>query len=394
MADAYTTPYIDDAGLHIPTYASILEQLIDDMKTIFGSDIYLENDSMDYQQLSIHARFIYDTYLALQMAYSSRSPAYAVGVALDSLSPLFGVYRIPATKSNVELTITGESGTILNHCIASDSSANKWVIPDGTTIPDTGAITVQCESEEYGRILSAANTITNIDTPVYGWLSVTNNSPSTPGVDTESDASLRARMFNASFAPAYSILEGMISTLNNITGVTRVVGYENDQDTSDANGIPPHSICMVVDGGTDEDIATQIYMKKTPGVGTYGTTSVDVTSIYGNQNTIKFYRPTATPVYFKVALKQLAGYNPEILNTIKEKLNEYLDTLQIGDAIYNSSIWGVILSAQSALNNPTFAITSVQMSTDGSTYSTNDITCAFNEYHKTDNDKITITVTQ
>ena len=92
MADTYTAPYIDDAGLHIPTYASILEQLVDDMKAIFGSDIYLENDSMDYQQLSIHARFIYDTYLALQMAYSSRSPAYAVGVALDSLSPLFGVY--------------------------------------------------------------------------------------------------------------------------------------------------------------------------------------------------------------------------------------------------------------------------------------------------------------
>ena len=90
----------------------------------------------------------------------------------------------------------------------------------------------------------------------------------------------------------------------------------------------------------------------------------------------------------------MPGYNPEVLNTIKEKLNEYLDTLQIGDAIYNSSVWGVILSAQSALNNPTFAITSVQMSTNGTTYSTNDITCAFNEYHKTDNDKITITVTQ
>lgn len=392
MADAYSAPYIDETGLHIPEYASILEQLVDDMKTIFGSDIYLENDSMDYQQLSIHARFIYDTYLALQIAYSSRSPSFAVGVALDSLSPLFGVYRIPATKSNVELTLTGEVGTVLNNCVASDSASNRWIIPNGTTISDGGSVTVQCESEEYGRILSAANTIVNIDTPVYGWISVTNNSPSVPGVDTESDASLRARMFNASFAPSYSILEGMISTLYNVTGVKRVAGYENDTDTADSNGIPAHSISLVVDGGTDEDIATQIYMKKTPGVGTYGTTSVDVTSIYGNQNTIKFFRPTSTPIYFKLGIKKLPGYNPDILNTIKEKLIEFLDETQIGDPIYNSSIWGVVLSAQSALNNPTFSITSVQMSTDGSTYNTNDVSCAFNEYHTTDADKIVITV--
>ena len=57
---AYTAPYIDELGMHIPTYDDILQDLLTSMKQIFGSDIYLDEDSMDYQQISIFARKIYD----------------------------------------------------------------------------------------------------------------------------------------------------------------------------------------------------------------------------------------------------------------------------------------------------------------------------------------------
>ena len=58
---AYFAPYIDDAGLHIPTYQDIKDDLVTEAKKIFGEDIYLENDSMDYEYISAIALKMYDT---------------------------------------------------------------------------------------------------------------------------------------------------------------------------------------------------------------------------------------------------------------------------------------------------------------------------------------------
>ena len=63
---AYTAPYIDDAGLHIPTYADIRDDLVEQFKSIYGQDIYLENDSQDYQKT-------YDTMQLLQIVYNNHS---------------------------------------------------------------------------------------------------------------------------------------------------------------------------------------------------------------------------------------------------------------------------------------------------------------------------------
>ena len=58
---AYYAPYIDTTGIHVPTYEDIRDDLIASMKQIFGQDIYLDEDSQDYQQISIFAKKIFDT---------------------------------------------------------------------------------------------------------------------------------------------------------------------------------------------------------------------------------------------------------------------------------------------------------------------------------------------
>ena len=58
---AYFPPYIDETGMHIPTYSDIRDDLISSMKEIFGNDIYIDEDSQDYQQISIFAKKIFDT---------------------------------------------------------------------------------------------------------------------------------------------------------------------------------------------------------------------------------------------------------------------------------------------------------------------------------------------
>lgn len=96
---AYFTPYVDASGLHTPTYQDILDDLKYKMKAIYGQDIYLENDSADYQMLSIFALKIADSYQAVHYAYNSRSPDTAIGAALDSIVKLNGIMRKSAGYS-------------------------------------------------------------------------------------------------------------------------------------------------------------------------------------------------------------------------------------------------------------------------------------------------------
>lgn len=61
---SYFPPYIDQTGLHIPTYNDVLEELVDAARRIFGQGLYLGTDSQDYQFIATVAEKIFDTYQA------------------------------------------------------------------------------------------------------------------------------------------------------------------------------------------------------------------------------------------------------------------------------------------------------------------------------------------
>ena len=131
---AYAAPYIDASGFHIPSYADILSDMVAQVKAIYGDDIYLGNDSADYQYLSIVALKIYDTLLAAQLAYNNRSPVTAIGSALDTLIKLNGMARQLPSYSSCVVVLTGECGAIINSGIAQDVNGNKWDLPASVTI--------------------------------------------------------------------------------------------------------------------------------------------------------------------------------------------------------------------------------------------------------------------
>ena len=118
---AYFKPYIDGSGLHIPSYLDIRDNLTEQFKSIYGQDIYLGNDSQDYQMISIFASMLYDTAQLLQIVYNNRSPKTAVGTALDSIVKLNGIKRKSASYSTVQLTLTGQIGTVVSNGIAHTS---------------------------------------------------------------------------------------------------------------------------------------------------------------------------------------------------------------------------------------------------------------------------------
>ena len=388
---AYIAPYIDELGMHVPTYNDILKDLLDSMKQIFGTDIYLDEDSMDYQQISIFAKKIYDTNSLALLVYNNRTANTSVGVGLDNLCALVGIKRKPATYSECQLTITGDPGTVITGGKANDGTYN-WNLPDEVTIPSNGTIIVQSTCETSGYITAAPNTINTIATPLYGWIGVTNQYAATPGKNVESDANLRARYYVSTMLPAVSIFDSMLASLSSITDVKRVKGYENDTNQTSAEGFPPHSVTFVVEDGDDGQIAEMIYNKKTPGCYTNGTTDIEILSEAGNVTHIRFYRPTYKNVWVKVNITKLAGYNDSVVDKIKKALVDYIKSADIHDTIYRQILISVVIGQLSSTTSPEFSVTDVQISTDGSVYSQNDLALAFNEAGTSALDKIEVVV--
>lgn len=378
----YVPPYIDNTGMHIPTYSEIRDDLIQQMKSIFGEDIYIDEDSKDYQQISIFAKKIFDTNALGLLVYNNRTPNTAIGIGLDNLCALVGITRKPATYSTVQLTITGNAGTTITNGKATDGTYT-WNLPASVTIPDNGTIVVEATCDVSGSITAAANTINTIATPTFGWLSVTNTYVASAGVDVETDAELRGRYANATYQPSKTVLDGLLENIEALEGVTRSKIYENDTNEADSNGLPAHSITAVVEGGDDKDIATAIYFKKTPGCYTNGTTAVDLTTLSGNEATIRFYRPTNVAILVKIAIKQLPGYNSTYADEIKEAVYNYLSNLDIAETVYRSIIWSVAIQTMVSINSPAFSVLGVQLGRNPQSITDQDITMAFNEVAKT-----------
>ena len=89
----YFPPYIDAAGIHLPTYEDRLEDLVSAYRNIFGAETELSPAVPDYQLLSVFARALDDVSALVLQDYNSRNPMYAAGNALDLLLPQYGITR-------------------------------------------------------------------------------------------------------------------------------------------------------------------------------------------------------------------------------------------------------------------------------------------------------------
>lgn len=375
---AYTAPYIDDAGLHIPTYADIRDDLVEQFKSIYGQDIYLENDSQDYQMISVFALKTYDTMQLLQIVYNNRSPKTAVGTGLDSLVKLNGIRRKEASHSTCEVILTGTQGTTIAAGVVEDEAGNQWTLPENIVFTgSTMQVTATCET--LGAIEAAAGSINKIVNPQKGWTAVTNNDVAIPGKPVETDEQLRYRQTLSVAIPSRNMLESTIAGIASVVGVTRYRVYDNDTNETDANGIPGHSIAAIVEGGTDDDVAEQIYLRKGPGGGTYGTIEVTFTASEGSNTTIRFSRPSYVGIDVDIKIKPATGYTTIIYDAIKSNVENYIKALEIGDDVTVTGMLTAISAAISNASRPSFILQEITLNKTGSTAGTADIAIAYNE---------------
>jgi uncharacterized phage protein gp47/JayE len=286
-----------------------------------------------------------------------------------------------ASNSTVDLTLIGQAGTTITGGIAKDSAGNQWLLPDTVTIPSDGDITVTATAKDPGAVAALPDTITTIGTPTRGWQSVTNASAASPGQPVELDATLRQRQTISTALPSRTVFEGTLGAVASLTGVERLKGYENDTGSTDGNGIPGHSISLVVQGGDATAIAQAIADKKTPGTGTYGTTSVTIIDEYGVPRVIKFFRPTTATIKVNISLTALTGYTTAIETSIKQAVIDYINGLDIGGTDGFVEWAEVFVPANLALagNAKTYKITALTIAKNAGSFGTSDLAIAFNE---------------
>lgn len=379
MALSPTAAYVDITGIHSPTYVDILNYLKAQFKTIYGSDIYLESDSQDGQIIGIYALGISDANAAFIQTYNNYSPQTSQGVGLSNAVQINGLQRLVPSNSSVDLVITGTPGKTITNGAVTDTLNQRWNLPLIVVIPVSTTITVTASAANPGAILAQAGTVTTIATPTLGWLSATNPLAAVPGLPVEMDSDLRIRQQASTMLPSKTVMDGITGALRSIVGVAEIIGYQNNTNATDANGVPAHNISYVINGGDANLIGAQLFLKKSPGTGTYGTTTVTYVDAFGVSNNVSFFRPTIVDIQVEVTVHAQLGYQNSSSVLIQQAVINYLNNvLSIGDDVYYTRLY-----APATLPMPletTYDITLIRIRRSGGTFAAANIVIAFNEH--------------
>lgn len=298
--------------------------------------------------------------------YHSQDPTGATGDALDAVCEITGTLRKLATRSLVDLYLTGTAATSITDGsrVATLSTAAEfetlttallalataWAISTAYVVGDVrsnatriyicttagtsagaggptttaGAITdntvvwryigeglafasVSAQAVLTGPTVAVASDVTSIVTPVGGWSSVRNLLDAVEGTNIESDADLRERRAEEVDSTGNGPPEAIKQDLSALAGVTFVQIFYNDTDVTDADGIPPHSTEPLVIGGVNQDIWDQLRLSIGSGLGTHGTEVGTSTDSEGVAHTFRFSRPDEEPIYIDLEIQYVAA---------------------------------------------------------------------------------------
>ncbi len=347
---------------------------------IYGSDAYIDPDSKDGQMVALVALAIHDANNTAIAVYNSFSPSTAIGAGLSSNVKINGITRRAATNSTVDLLLTGTVGTAITNGSVRDANRVVWNLPATVVIGSDGTVVATATCANSGAVAAVAGSVNAINTPTRGWASVTNPLAATVGVPAEKDAELRVRQSQSVALPSLTPFEAVDGAIANIDGVTRHKLYENDTDVPDANGLPPHSIAAIVEGGDATVIANSIRGVKGQGVTPYGSTVIVVPDKYGNPHPVGFSRPVDVPIYVKITITPLTGYTSQVGDEIKAAVAAYINSLAIGASVLLSRIYSPAnLGVVSGGNARYYDITELLIGTSADSVAAANVFIAFDQ---------------
>lgn len=234
----------------------------------------------------------------------------AEGQALDNLAQLIGLIRFGGTQTiqpvnvTVNRTVSLQGGAFK----VKDQNQNVFVLVNDAINLTEGTHILSFIAEDVGVIKPILNSVTIIETPLSGVVSVNNTvSATTVGTDYETDDNFKIRIKLSRAINSRDWLESILANLLAISGVTFARVLNNRTTTTNALGILPNHVAVTVEGGNQTEIVNVISQYVAKGVPTQGDISAVATLVDGQEEIIFYNTTDLQPIMVKITLKSNGG---------------------------------------------------------------------------------------
>jgi len=378
MPSSVPSPTLGTNGFTAPEESAILTAVLNDFNSAFGGGLNMSLSTPQGQLSQTLAAIIADKNSTFLYYTSQVDPQFAQGRMQDAIGRIYFLTRFAAAPTLVSCLCTGLAGTVIPAgAQAKDTSGNIYSAVTGGTIGAGGTVTLDFQNTATGPISCPAGTLTRIYVAIPGWDTITNPADGVLGRDVENAQAFEQRRknsvaINAKGTPP-SIFAAVFASGADLTPPqvpTDVLVIENPSGSPLTIGsytLLPHSVYVAVVGGDDASIAAAIWSKKDAGCDYNGSTSVvveDTSYTPPRLYTVKFQRPTATPIYFDVKVAS----NPNLPADLTTKVQAAIvaaalgqdggPPLKIGSTIYASRFYAPV-----AAIDPSIQILSIAVGT-------------------------------
>jgi uncharacterized phage protein gp47/JayE len=304
----------------------------------------------------------------VSVAYTADGSASAAEITAG-LAALFNPLNFLATAANGVLRLR-----------SIDLYSDFTLTVDSKLTITTLSTPVVFTSLDLGAYALPAAALTRMDSSILGWDEVNNPVAGATGRFVETDEELRERHSNSVRVTGAATAQAIRSRLlAEVDSVTYVAIYENRTNVVDEFGTPAHSFEAVISGGLNQAVADKLFEVKPAGIETYGNTSIQVFDENGDVQTCHFSRPLDKFAWIRVTvvtLNEEEVLTSEIIQTIKDAVMAYSDTVGIGEDIITQRFYGPIYDSTSGIGSITVEAALTTTSGGTPTYGTANVSVA------------------
>lgn len=363
---------LNDLGYYRPTFDELLTKQEERAKILFGDDIDISGQSVLGKFIRLCVDDYADIYEDLEQIYYSRFPNSASGTALDRLCPFAGLTRNPATYAQHKIEVNGEPGAVIESgFLVCSSEGVEFRSLEDYVVGGEGKACIIVEAENSGTSGNVSG-ITSIVNPVEKIDSIFYVEPVYLAENLESDYALRTRFKKTISGTGSGTVDSIIGAVQRVKGVTGVNLVENDTYETDSHGRPPKSFEVYALAPPEQDyaIAEAIFSKKPVGIFCVGDIEVEVKDAGGLPHKVRFSKTIEVKIYLKVTIRTDSFFEHDGSDRVKEYLSDYVSTLENGQDVVMSSLYGHIhkVTGVAEVNN-------LLLSTDNETFTPQNIPC-------------------
>lgn len=358
----------DASGVNVANFTEIRSALIEKYKEAYGSDIDLSTSSADGVFVNNLSLIMNNILQAMLTLYSNLDVENATGKYLDTLCNLSNITRKEATSSSASLQITNVGTDTLSNITRLtfiDKADVSWIYstdePLSIARNETKEITAICE--QSGPTEAPAGFISAMAQNYP--LQIVQKADAIVGRDVETDDELRARRSKALGGNSTTVLESLIGSLINISGIDDVYVYNNNvasaytaKDTTEIEGHSVYCVLRIDEtvSVSDETIGNIIHNKLTPGIRTQEPSINVETAATGIRKSYTFVEKTfntaiaesAQTIYWKQAvpvskpivieIKAYDFFTTSEIQTIGNRVITYLNKLSLSEDLDKNKI--------------------------------------------------------